>query len=202
MTKYKVVKGQLWSQEHHLAPEVLNKKAAPQAHLQGICDPADSGVWEVELDNDCGCWMQIPGQKGSGKGRTGRTSAKEEAECLPLHKAAVDADRRSCVLPAVLQEGVNTARGGGNMPWRENSGQRLNTDRPTYDFCHFYYFSLLNRLTAIMKAQMPKTTFLKRGKSKNFQGNTLLTIQTKQTLEQSLRKHRMLAWESNHLGLL
>lgn len=57
-----------------------------------------------------------------------------------------------------------------------------------------------------MKAQMLKVKFLKRGKNKklaNFQGNTvLLTVQTKQALEQGLRKHRMLARESNHLGFL
>lgn len=61
----------------------------------------------------------------------------------------------------------------------------VNTDRPSYDFCLFYYFSLLNRFTAIVKAQMLKVKFLKRGKNKklsNFQGNAvLLTPQTKQT---------------------
>lgn len=83
------------------------------------------------------------------------------------------------------------------MSERENSAQRLSTDRPGYDFCLLYYFSILNRLTAIIKAQMLKVKFLKRGKNKklaNFQGNTvLLTVQTKQTLEHSPRKHRMLA---------
>lgn len=64
----------------------------------------------------------------------------------------------------------------------------------------------MNRLTTIMKAQMLKVKFFKRGKNNklaNFQGNTVLLIaQTKQTLEESLRKHRMLARESNHLGFL
>lgn len=112
--KCKVVKGQLWSQEYHLAPEVLNKSCTPGT-APGTCDTAASWVREVELDNDCGCWIQIPGQKGSGKGRTWRTNAKQEAACLPLHKAAVDAERRSHVLPAVLQAGASIPKGGGNM---------------------------------------------------------------------------------------
>lgn len=112
---------------------------------------------------------------------------------MPLLMAAVDADSRSHVLPAVLRQGLAFPRLGG-ICLKEKT---VNTDRTGYDFCLFYDFSLLNRLTAIVKAQMLKVKFLKRGKNKklaNFQGNTvLLTLQTKQTLEQSLRKHRMLA---------
>lgn len=48
---------------------------------------------------------------------------------MPLHEAAVDADRRSRVLPAVLQTGVSIPQGVGNMSERENSGQRLKTDQ-------------------------------------------------------------------------
>lgn len=71
--------------------------------------PTGEAPWvqEAELEDGCGYHIQIAGQKGSGKGRTGRPNWKQEETCLPLHKAAVDAHRRSRLLPAaILQAGV------------------------------------------------------------------------------------------------
>lgn len=92
---------------------------------------------------------------------------------MPLHEAVFDAQMRNRVLPAaVRQAGVGIPKVGGNTSAEKNSGgQRLKSDSPDHNFCSIIFFSLLNKLIAIIKAQKPKVTFLKR--EKNIKSNQL-----------------------------
>lgn len=63
-------------------------------------------------------------------------------------------------------------RWGETLLQKKNSGgQRLKSDSPDHNFCSIIFFSLLNKLIAIIKAQKPKVTFLKR--EKNIKSNQL-----------------------------